>query len=101
MHQASSRCHVVLGDAEYLPFRPDFFQLLFAITVVLDPLSVPCTMAEVKRMLSNDGMAVVTSIARAEGFSHTESLIEGSFCDWRIRKMDVKGDLGFLIQPLR
>ncbi len=101
MHQRSSKCAIVLGDAEHLPFRPHSFHALFAITVVLDPMSVPCTMAEVRRVLSYDSKAVFTSIAKAEGFYLTESLIEGSFRDWRMRKMSVKGDLGFFIQPAR
>lgn len=100
-HQRSSRCAFVLGDAGHLPFRQHSFQALFAITVVLDPMSVTSTMVEVRRVLSNGSIAVFTSIARAEGFYLTESLIEGSFRDWRVTKMNVKGDLAFLIQPPR
>ena len=100
-HQRSSRCAIVLGDAEYLPFRGQSFQAIFAITVVLDPLSVPGIMAEVRRVLSNDSIAVFSSIARAEGFYLTESLIEESFRDRMTRKMRVNGDLGFIIQPRR
>lgn len=100
-HQRSARCAIVLGDAEYLPFRRHSFQALFAITVVLDPLGVPDTMAEASRVLSNDSIAVFSSIARAEGFNLTESLIEAGFRDWRMRKMSIKGDLGFFIQPPR
>ena len=88
----------MLGDAEHLPFRQNSFQVLTAITVVLDPLSVSGTMTEVRRILSEDAIVMLTSIARAEGFYLTESLIEASFRDWRIRKLSVNGDLGFLVQ---
>ncbi len=93
-----SRCEVVAGDAEHLPFRANAFELLLAITVILEPQCVPKTLREAKRVISRRGSAALTSLVRAEHFSRTQFLIEQGFQGWKVRKTRVGRDLGFFAE---
>ncbi len=92
----SSKCAVVWADGEYLPFRKHSFQILFAITVVLDPEGVSRTIVEAKRTLSREGLAVFSITRKSKEFHHTESVIEGALRGWEVKKMQVGRDIGWL-----
>lgn len=90
---------VLLGDAEHLPFRPESFQVALAITVVLDATTARWTINEMKSVLSKDeGIAILTSVVKASGFSRSSLVIEQGFRGWRLRKMRLGGDMGFLVE---
>ena len=93
-----SRCEVILGDAEHLPFRKNSFHILLAITVILDPPSARRTIHEVRRILSGKGIAVLTLIAKASQVSRTQFLIRQGFHGWKLRKIRVGSDLGFFAE---
>jgi ubiquinone/menaquinone biosynthesis C-methylase UbiE len=91
----SSKCELVRADAEYLPFRPLSFQTLFAITVILDYLSVPGAVEEAKRILFKGGVAVFTAVRKVEEFYLIGSSIDQSLREWGVKKMQVGRDVGW------
>lgn len=87
---------VLWADGEYLPFRQRSFQKIFAITVVLDPQSVSQTIDEARRTLSSEGLAIVSVIRKAKGFQLTELVIEENLRGWKVKKMQLGPDIGWV-----
>ena len=77
---AKSFCnvHVILADADYLPFKPVVFDVVFAFTM-LQNMPVPKrTLLEFKRQIKLDGKLVVTGLKKVFGLAVFLDLLEGS-----------------------
>lgn len=96
----NAKCAFICADGEYLPFRQHSLQTLFAVTAVLDHLSVPGTIDEANRTLSPGGVAVFTIVRRAQDFHLTEIFIERAFHGWEVRKMQLGRDVGWLARKV-
>jgi len=91
----SLRCAFVRADGEFLPFKQNSFQIIFAVTAVLDYLSIPMTVEEAKRTLSGGGVLIFSIIRKAEDFYLTQTSVERGLRGWEVRKMQVGRDIGW------
>jgi demethylmenaquinone methyltransferase/2-methoxy-6-polyprenyl-1,4-benzoquinol methylase len=94
--EADSRCQVILGDAENLPFRKDSFEIVFAITVILNPAQAARGLSQAKRILGPKGILAITMIPRSQNSKRTLQQIRKSLKKWRLRKFSIGTDLGFI-----
>ncbi|MFQ6068205.1 MAG: class I SAM-dependent methyltransferase [Candidatus Bathyarchaeia archaeon] len=58
-----SRCiHFILADADYIPLRNSYFDMVFAITLLQNMPNPHDTLQEVKRITKNDALIIVTGL---------------------------------------
>lgn len=60
-----SNVHIVLADADYLPFKPAGFDVIFSFTVLQNMPKPQKTLLEFKQQAKNDGKVVVTGLKKA------------------------------------
>ena len=65
-HGLSERVHLVIGDAENLPFSDSSFNLVFSsyLLDLVDAKVIPNVLSEFKRVLRPDGRLVIVSLSR-------------------------------------
>ncbi len=69
---------VVLADADYLPFRREFFGAVFVFTVLQNMPKPEETITELKRVASVGGKIVVTGLKKAFELAKFMDVLEGS-----------------------
>jgi len=70
--------HLVQADADHLPFKDDYFSVVFAFTVLQnlpDPLE---TLKEVKRIAERDAPIVVTGLKKAFSLGTFKELLQSA-----------------------
>jgi malonyl-CoA O-methyltransferase len=57
--------HIIQADADYLPFKPAVFDVVFSFTMLQNMPAPKKTVFELKRQISADGKLVVTGLKKA------------------------------------
>ena len=69
---------VLLADADHLPFRSEFFDAVFAFTVLQNMPKPSATLNELKRVAKVGGRLVVTGLKKAFPLRKFMDVLEGS-----------------------
>ena len=75
---ASQNVFLVQADADHLPFSDDFFDPVFAFTVLQNMPEPSATLNELKRVAKCDGRVVVTGLKKAFSLGAFMDVLEGS-----------------------
>ena len=75
---ASQNVFLVQADADHLPFRDDFFDAVFAFTVLQNMPKPSTTLGEFKRVAKRDGRVVVTGLKKAFPLNTFMDVLAGS-----------------------
>ena len=70
--------HVLLADADHLPFKDGFFGAVFAFTVLQNMPKPNETLNELKRAAKKGGRVVVTGLKKAFSLEKFMDVLEGS-----------------------
>ena len=73
--------HVVLADADHLPFRPNLFSCVFAFTVLQNVPSPMETLKEIKKYTKNDANFVFTGLKAVFKLEEFVSFLEAAGYD--------------------
>jgi malonyl-CoA O-methyltransferase len=68
--------HLVQADADHLPFRSEYFTVVFAFTVLQNMPKPAETLNEIKRTAKHDGSIVVTGLKKAFSLEAFEELLQ-------------------------
>jgi len=69
---------VLQADADHLPFRDGFFDVVFAFTVLQNMPKPNETLGELKRVAKRDGRVVVTGLKKAFPLTAFMDVLEGT-----------------------
>jgi ubiquinone/menaquinone biosynthesis C-methylase UbiE len=72
----SHNAHMVQADADHLPFRGDYFAVVFAFTVLQNMPKPTETLTELKRTASHNGSIVVSGLKKAFSLEAFEALLQ-------------------------
>jgi ubiquinone/menaquinone biosynthesis C-methylase UbiE len=75
---AFGNVHVLLADADHLPFKDGFFGAVFAFTVLQNMPKPNETLNELKRVVEKGGRVVVTGLKKAFPLEKFMDVLEGS-----------------------
>ena len=82
--------HLVQADADYLPFKADFFDVVFAFTVLQNMPKPVETLKELGRVAKPDATVVVTGLKRVFSSDVLRDMIEhAGLCPVTIRNDDL------------
>jgi ubiquinone/menaquinone biosynthesis C-methylase UbiE len=85
-----TKCILVLGDAEHLPFRSQIFDIVYAVTLLQNiPHRLVC-LNEIKRISKAGGRILVTALKAAFTIDAFENLLERA----NFKKREIVGDAG-------
>ena len=70
--------HLVLADADNMPFKEDVFDRVFAFTVVQNTPNPAETLREIKRVAKNDAVVAVTGLKRVFNLEEFRRLLCGA-----------------------
>jgi ubiquinone/menaquinone biosynthesis C-methylase UbiE len=70
--------HIIQADADYLPFKNVFFDMLYAFTMLQNMPSPKQTLLEFKRQTKNDGKLVITGLKKIFDLTTFLDLIEAN-----------------------
>ncbi|RLI15903.1 hypothetical protein DRO41_03370 [Candidatus Bathyarchaeota archaeon] len=70
--------HLVLADADNMPFKEDVFDRVFAFTVVQNTPNPAETLREIKRVAKNDAVVAVTGLKRVFNLEEFKRLLCGA-----------------------
>ena len=73
-----SNVFVLQADADHLPFRAEFFDAVFAFTVLQNMPKPSETLDELKRVTKSNGRLVVTGLKKAFSLDGFMDVLEGS-----------------------
>jgi ubiquinone/menaquinone biosynthesis C-methylase UbiE len=63
--KSSPNVHLVLADADYMPFRDGMFNSVFAMTLIQNAPDPAKTLNEMKRVTKNDSLLTVTGLKKS------------------------------------
>ncbi len=70
--------HVVLADADRMPFKNDSFDLVFAFTLIQNMPNPVETLKEIKRLAKREASIVVTGLKKAYSLKAFENLLRNA-----------------------
>ena len=73
---------VLQADADHLPFREWFFEVVFAFTVLQNMPKPPETLVEFKRVAKLGGCVVVTGLKKAFSPAPSKMSLQAQVCVW-------------------
>lgn len=73
-----SKVHVILSDADHLPLKPDFFDLVFSFTVLQNMPAPRKTIQEIKAITRKDGKIIISGLKKAFQLNAFLDLLESS-----------------------
>lgn len=74
----SENVSVLQADADHLPFKDSFFDVVFAFTMLQNMPKTIETLKELKRVAKSDGRVVVTGLKKAFSLNTFMDILEGS-----------------------
>ena len=82
--------HLVQADADHLPFKADFFDVVFAFTVLQNMPKLPETLSELRRVAKPEAQVVVTGLKKVFSSGYLRELLEhAGLCPVTIRNDDL------------
>jgi len=69
---------LIQADADYLPFRKDFFSFVFAFTMLQNMPKPIETLKEIKQVTKSEGFIVISGLKRAVNLETFGEILEGA-----------------------
>ena len=85
-----AKCHLVLGDAEHLPFRDSIFDVVYAVTLLQNIPDLLGCLKEIKRISKTGGRILSTALKTAFTIEVFDRFLENA----GFIKYDIIGDAG-------
>lgn len=70
--------YLILADADYLPFKKNTFDIVISLTLLQNMPDPGFTIIEMKRVLRDDGIMIMTTLEKKHSVSDLEDLVQSA-----------------------